>query len=155
MWSLIFPTMIIPYNLIVARTFFESSIPTELRESAYLDGCTEFQFFKDIALPLSKAIVAILVLFYGVSQWNTYFNAMIYVRRQEMYPLQLVLRNILIENQVSQEMMQDAKQAAAQIERAGLIKYVSIIVSAAPLMILYPFIQKYFVKGVLIGSVKG
>ncbi len=80
---------------------------------------------------------------------------MIYIRRQEMYPLQLVLRNILIENQVSQEMMQDAKQAAAQIERTGLIKYVSIIVSAAPLMILYPFIQKYFVKGVLIGSVKG
>lgn len=155
MWSLVFPTMIVPYNLIVARTFFESSIPSELRESAYLDGCTEFQFFKDIALPLSKAIVAILVLFYGVSQWNTYFNAMIYIRRQEMYPLQLVLRNILIENQVSQEMMQDAKQAAAQMERAGLIKYVSIIVSAAPLMILYPFIQKYFVKGVLIGSVKG
>ena len=155
MWSLILPTLIVPYNLIVARTFFETSIPSELRESAYLDGCTEFRFFTDIALPLSKAIVAILVLFYGVSQWNTYFNAMIYIRRQEMYPLQLVLRNILIENQVSQEMMQDAQQAAAQIERAGLIKYVSIIVSAAPLMILYPFIQKYFVKGVLIGSVKG
>lgn len=84
-----------------------------------------------------------------------YSSCMIYIRRQEMYPLQLVLRNILIENQVSQEMMQDAKQAAAQIERTGLIKYVSIIVSAAPLMILYPFIQKYFVKGVLIGSVKG
>lgn len=155
MWSLILPGMIVPYNLIVARTFFETSIPSELRESAYLDGCTEFRFFKDIAIPLSKAIIAIMVLFYGVAQWNTYFNAMIYIRRQEMYPLQLVLRNILIENQVSQEMMQDAKQAAAQMERAGLIKYVSIIVSAAPLMVLYPFIQKYFVKGVLIGSVKG
>lgn len=155
MWALIFPGMIVPYNLIVARTFFESSIPSELRESAYLDGCTEFNFFKDIALPLSKAIIAIMVLFYGVAQWNTYFNAMIYIRRQEMYPLQLVLRNILIENQISQEMMEDAQQAALQMERAGLIKYVSIIVSAAPLMILYPFIQKYFVKGVLIGSVKG
>lgn len=154
-WALVFPGMIVPYNLIVARTFFESSIPSELRESAYLDGCSEFNFFKDVALPLSKAIVAIMVLFYGVAQWNTYFNAMIYIRRQEMYPLQLVLRNILIQNQVSQEMMEDAKQAAAQMERAGLIKYVSIIVSAAPLMILYPFIQKYFVKGVLIGSVKG
>lgn len=89
------------------------------------------------------------------SMSRIYSSCMIYIRRQEMYPLQLVLRNILIENQVSQEMMQDAKQAAAQIERTGLIKYVSIIVSAAPLMILYPFIQKYFVKGVLIGSVKG
>ena len=155
MWALIFPGMIVPYNLIVARTFFESSIPSELRESAYLDGCSEINFFKDIALPLSKAIIAIMVLFYGVAQWNTYFNAMIYIRPQEMYPLQLVLRNILIENQISQEMMEDAQQAALQMERAGLIKYVSIIVSAAPLMILYPFIQKYFVKGVLIGSVKG
>lgn len=154
MWAMVIPTLIVPYNLIVARTFFESAIPGELRESAYLDGCSEFQFFKDIAMPLSKAIVAIMVLFYGVAQWNTYFNALLYLR-PENYPLQLVLRNILIENQVSQEMLEDAKQAAAQMERAGLIKYVSIIVSAAPLMILYPFIQKYFVKGVLIGSVKG
>lgn len=156
MWSLIFPGMIVPYNLIVARTFFESSIPMELHESAQLDGCTEWQFFKDVAMPLSKAVVAMMILFYGVAQWNTYFNAMIYVgRNQAMYPLQLVLRNILIENQVSQEMLGDVYQAALQQERAGLIKYVSIIVSAAPLMILYPFVQKHFVKGVLIGSVKG
>ena len=155
MWALVFPGLIVPYNLIVARTFFETSIPSELRESAQLDGCTEFQFFKDIAIPLSKAIIAIMVLFYGVAQWNTYFNAMIYIRDQSMYPLQLVLRNILIENQVSQELLGDTQQMALQFERAGLIKYVSIVVSAAPLMILYPFIQKYFVKGVLIGSVKG
>ena len=155
MWSLILPGLIVPYNLIVARTFFESSIPKELLESGRLDGCTEFQIFKDIVMPLSKAVIAILVLFYGVAQWNTYFNAMIYIRRQELYPLQLILRNILIENQISQEMMEDTKQAAAMMERAGLIKYVSIIVSAAPLMIMYPFVQKHFVKGVLIGSVKG
>ena len=155
MWSLILPGLIVPYNLIVARTFFETSIPKELLESARLDGCGEFQIFKDIVLPLSKAVIAILVLFYGVAQWNTYFNAMIYIRKQELYPLQLVLRNILIENQISQEMMEDTKQAAAMMERAGLIKYVSIIVSAAPLMIMYPFVQKHFVKGVLIGSVKG
>lgn len=155
MWSLIFTGMIVPYNLIVARTFFESSIPGELRESAQLDGCTEWQFFKSVAMPLSKAVVAMMILFYGVAQWNTYFNAMIYIRTRDKYPLQLVLRNILIENQVSQEMMNDAQQAALQMERAGLIKYVSIIVSAAPLMILYPFVQKHFVKGVLIGSVKG
>ena len=156
MWSLIFPGMIVPYNLIVARTFFESSIPDELRESAQLDGCTEWQFFKEVAMPLSKAVIAMMILFYGVAQWNTYFNAMIYLGRyQAKYPLQLVLRNILIENQVSQEMLGDVYQAALQQERAGLIKYVSIIVSAAPLMILYPFVQKHFVKGVLIGSVKG
>ena len=155
MWSLILTGMIVPYNLIVARTFFESSIPGELRESAQLDGCTEWQFFKSVAMPLSKAIVAMMILFYGVAQWNTYFNAMIYIRSRDKYPLQLVLRNILIENQVSQEMMNDAQQAALQMERAGLIKYVSIIVAAAPLMILYPFVQKHFVKGVLIGSVKG
>ena len=155
MWSLILPGLIVPYNLIVARTFFETSIPKELLESARLDGCSEFQIFKDIVLPLSKAVIAILVLFYGVAQWNTYFNAMIYIRNQDLYPLQLVLRNILIENQISQEMMEDTKQAAAMMERAGLIKYVSIIVSAAPLMIMYPFVQKHFVKGVLIGSVKG
>lgn len=155
MWSLVLPGMIVPYNLIIARTFFETSIPGELRESAQLDGCSEWQFFKSVAMPLSKAVVAMMILFYGVAQWNTYFNAMIYIRSRDLYPLQLVLRNILIENQVSQEMMSDAQQAALQMERAGLIKYVSIIVSAAPLMILYPFVQKHFVKGVLIGSVKG
>lgn len=155
MWSLILPTMIVPYNLIIARSFFESSIPNELRESALLDGCTEFQFFCKMALPLSGAIVAIMILFYGVAQWNTYFNAMIYIKDQTRYPLQLVLRNILIENQVSVEMTGDAALAALKMERAGLIKYVSIIISAAPLLIMYPFVQKHFVKGVLIGSVKG
>lgn len=155
MWSLILPTMIVPYNLIIARTFFESSIPTELREAASLDGCSEFQFFSRIVMPLSGSIIAIMVLFYGVAQWNTYFNAMIYIKDQVLYPLQLVLRNILIENQVSADMLGDAALAAAKMERAGLIKYVSIIVSAAPLLALYPFLQKYLVKGVLIGSVKG
>lgn len=155
MWSLILPTMIVPYNLIIARTFFESSIPGEVRESAMLDGCSEFQFFCKIALPLSGAIIAIMVLFYGVAQWNTYFNAMIYIKDQSKYPLQLVLRNILIENQVSTDMVGDSALTALKMERALLIKYVSIIVSAAPLLIMYPFVQKHFVKGVLIGSVKG
>lgn len=155
MWALILPSMIVPYNLIVARTFFESSIPSELRESAALDGCTEWQFFKQVALPLSKAIIAIMILFYGVSQWNTYFNAMIYLRDADKYPLQLVLRNILINSNVSADMVGDAKLLAEQQQRAELVKYVSIIVSSAPLLIMYPFIQKHFVKGVLIGSVKG
>lgn len=155
MWALVFPTMIVPYNLIVARTFFETSIPSELRESAQLDGCSEWQFFKQVALPLSGAVIAIMILFYGVAQWNTYFNAMIYIRDADKYPLQLVLRNILINSNVSADMVGDAKLLAEQQQRAELVKYVSIIVSAAPLLILYPFIQKHFVKGVLIGSVKG
>ena len=120
-----------------------------------LDGCSEFQFFCKIALPLSGAIIAIMVLFYGVAQWNTYFNAMIYIKDQSKYPLQLVLRNILIENQVSTDMVGDSALTALKMERASLIKYVSIIVSAAPLLIMYPFVQKHFVKGVLIGAVKG
>ncbi len=154
-WSLIIPSLVVPYNLIIARSFFESSIPGELHEAAMLDGCNEYDFFKKVALPLSKAIIAIMVLFYGVAQWNTYFNAMLYIKDQALYPLQLVLRNILVENQVSAEMVGDTVAAAARAEKAELIKYVSIIVSIVPLMIMYPFVQKHFVKGVLIGSVKG
>lgn len=155
MWSMVLPLMIVPYNLIIARSFFESSLPEELREAAMLDGCTELQYFRKIVLPLSSAIIAIMILFYGVAQWNTYFNALLYIKDQALYPLQLVLRNILIENQVPADMIGDVAQAAIRAERAELIKYVSIIVSAAPLLILYPFVQKHFVKGVMVGSVKG
>lgn len=155
MWSMVLPLMIMPYNLIIARSFFESSLPEELREAAMLDGCTELQYFRKIVLPLSSAIIAIMILFYGVAQWNTYFNALLYIKDQALYPLQLVLRNILIENQVPADMIGDVAQAAIRAERAELIKYVSIIVSAAPLLILYPFVQKHFVKGVMVGSVKG
>lgn len=155
LWSLVLPVMIVPYNLIIARTFFENSLPDELWEAAVLDGCTEFQYFSRIVMPLSGAIVAIMILFYGVAQWNTYFNALLYIKDQALYPLQLVLRNILIQNQVPADMVGDVAQAAVRAQRAELIKYVSIIVSAAPLLILYPFVQKHFVKGVMVGSVKG
>lgn len=154
-WALVIPFAVVPYNLIICRSFFENSIPTELREAASLDGCNDFQFFFKIVIPLSGAVIAIMILFYGVSQWNTYFNALIYIKDSEKYPLQLVLRNILILNQVSVESMGDSKTAALRQERAELIKYVSIIVSSLPLLILYPFVQKYFVKGVMIGAVKG
>lgn len=155
LWSLVLPAMIVPYNLIIARTFFESSLPDEIREAAMLDGCTEFKYFTKVVMPLSGAIVAIMILFYGVAQWNTYFNALLYIKDQILYPLQLVLRNILIQNQVPADMVGDVAQAAIRAQRAELIKYVSIIVSAAPLLILYPFVQKHFVKGVMVGSVKG
>lgn len=155
MWALILPGAIVPFNLIIARTFFESTIPGELIEAAKIDGCDEFRTFFKVVLPLSGALIAIMVLFYGVSHWNTYFNAMIYFRDKSKFPLQLVLRNILILNQVSADMLGDVVQAAKKQEAAALIQYGAIIISSLPLLILYPFVQKYFVKGAMIGAVKG
>lgn len=155
MWAIFLPVAIVPYNLIIARTFFQSNIPQEMLEAARLDGCDDFQFFFRMVIPLSSAVIAIMVLFYGVAQWNTYFNALLYIRDKNLYPLQLVLRNILAVNNISSDMLGDVTQAALKQERAELIKYVSIVVSSAPLLMLYPFVQKYFVKGVMIGSVKG
>lgn len=156
-WALVLPGAVVPFNLIICRTFFEGNIPNELREAASLDGCDDFKFFFKMVLPLSGAVIAIMILFYGVAQWNTYFNALIYIKDMGKYPLQLVLRNILILNQVSVDMMgiMGAAEAALRQQRAELIKYVSIVVSTLPLLILYPFVQKYFVKGVMIGAVKG
>lgn len=155
MWALILPGAIVPFNLIIARTFFESTIPAELIEAAKIDGCDDFKTFFRVVLPLSGALIAIMVLFYGVGHWNTYFNAMIYFRDKAKFPLQLVLRNILILNQVSPDMLGDVVQAAKKQEAAALIQYGAIIISALPLLVLYPFVQKYFVKGVMIGAVKG
>lgn len=154
-WAMVLPLAIVPFNLIIARTFFESSIPGELVEAAKIDGCNEFTTFGKIVLPLSKALLAIMVLFYGVAQWNSYFNALIYLRDKVLQPLTLVLRNILILNQVSTDMLGDAVKAAEKQQAAMLIQYGAIVVAALPLLILYPFLQKYFVKGALIGSVKG
>ncbi|MGN7360282.1 carbohydrate ABC transporter permease [Paenibacillus sp. SAF-054] len=154
-WSLLLPVAVVPWNLIIARTFFQTSIPDELRESAQLDGCNEVRFFIRIALPLSSALLAIMVLFYAVGYWNTYFSAMIYLKDEALYPLQLVLRNILLANNISPEMMENVEQASKQLEVAALIQYGVIIVAAFPLLILYPFLQRFFVKGALIGSIKG
>lgn len=159
MWALIVPGALSVYNMIVARTFFESSLPEELWEAARVDGCGHFKFFFQIALPLSKAIIAIMVLYYGIGHWNNYFSALIYLKDEAKYPLQLVLRSILIQNEaaLSQQVTTQAAQAALQAQRelVELMKYALIIVSSIPVMILYPFVQKHFVKGVMIGSVKG
>ncbi len=159
MWSLIVPGALSVYNMIVARTFFESSLPEELFEAARVDGCGHTQFFFKVALPLSKAIIAIMVLYYGISHWNNYFSALLYMKTESKYPLQLVLRSILVQNEaaLSQQVTSAAAQAALreQQELVELMKYALIIVSSVPVMILYPFVQKYFVKGVMIGSVKG
>ena len=155
-WAIILPTALSTYNVIVTRTFFNTSIPEELHESAELDGCGEFRYLLSIVMPLSKAILAVLVLWIAIGQWNSYFNPMIYLNDKDKYPLQLILREILLMANV------DFTRAAANPELyyrnqqlSEILRYGTIIISALPLMILYPFIQKYFVKGVMIGSVKG
>ena len=159
MWALVLPGCLSVYNMIVARTFFKSNISEELYEAAEIDGCTQGQFFFRIALPLSAAITAILVLYYGVGHWNSYFSALAYITDAEKYPLQLVLRNILITNEtaLAQSATTEAARAALREkqELIDVMKYSLIIISSIPVLLLYPFIQKHFVKGVMIGSLKG
>ncbi len=154
-WSLLLPGAIGVYNLIVARTFIINSIPGELLEAAQIDGCSDLMYFWKIVLPLSKAVIAVLVLFYGVGHWNSYFNAMIYLHDKALYPLTLFLREILMADQIDPSTIQDPEMQARLAEAAGVIKYALIVVSMVPVLVIYPFIQKYFVKGVMIGSVKG
>lgn len=149
------------YNLIVTRVFFESSIPESLYESAYVDGANELRTFFSIALPLSGSIIAVMTLYYAVAHWNSYFNALIYISKEKYQPLQIVLRNILLNNQMSlaaigDDMDADAVQAAARRQYiAQGMKYALIFISSAPLLVAYPFVQKHFVKGVMIGAIKG
>lgn len=149
------------YNMVVCRVYFESSIPEELYESARIDGCSEFgQFFK-IALPLSAPILAVIGLFYASTRWNDYFNGLIYLSNSDLFPLQLVLRNILVQSQMAAAAIDptlDPDAVYALTRRAYLaetMKYALILVSSLPMLILYPFVQKYFVKGMMIGAVKG
>ncbi|RNA67714.1 carbohydrate ABC transporter permease [Alteribacter keqinensis] len=155
MWALIIPKAVAVWNIIVARTFFQATIPNEMHEAAKVDGCSNTKFFLKIVLPLSKPIIAVMVLFYAVSHWNSYFDALIYLNDESLYPLQMVLRNILIQNEAAASMVGDLDSFAAQQRIAELIKYGVIIVGSLPLLIVYPFIQKYFVQGVMIGGIKG
>ena len=142
------------YNLIVCRSFFESSLPIELLEAAKLDGCSDFGFFFKIVLPLSKAVIAVIALWAAVGQWNSYFNALIYIRSESLQPLQIVLRSILVGNQTMSAMSTGAAAVEAK-QMADLIKYAIIVVSSAPIMCMYPLVQKYFNQGVMLGSLKG
>lgn len=144
------------YNLIITRTYLESTIPQELVDAAYLDGCSDAGFFTKVVLPLSKTIIAVLVVYYGVGHWNQYFNALIYLRDDELWPLQLVLRDILLNTTMTDFLgIEDLEEINRRKQFAEVIKYGSIVVASVPVLILYPFAQKYFVKGVMIGSVKG
>lgn len=160
LWAIIVPNVVSAWSILVARAFFKQTVPDELTESAKVDGATDFSIFFRIALPLSIPIIATMALFHGVGLWNEYFKALIYLNDSEKYPLQLVLRQILIVNQVSATANNQTVDAgtieslAQQIKTAALIKYAVMIVSALPLLIVYPFLQRFFVKGTLIGSVK-
>jgi putative aldouronate transport system permease protein len=153
-WALILPSALAVWNMIITRTYFQTTIPTELLEASQLDGCNDFRFVRSIVLPLSGPIIAVISLFYAVSHWNQYFQALLYLRDQSLYPLQLVLREILIRNDIDNSvfMGRDAEELAQLQE---LLKYSLIVVSSLPVLILYPFVQKFFVKGVMIGSLKG
>ena len=154
-WALVIPGAISTYNMIVMRSFFESSIPEELHDAANIDGCDDYQYLLKILLPLSKPVLAVMVLFYGTGHWNAFFNAIIYLRNAADYPLQVVLRNILLKNVLSENMITDFGGAATYSHTAEIIKYGLIIVSSIPMLAMYPFVQKHFVKGVMIGSIKG
>ncbi|MBM6387419.1 MULTISPECIES: carbohydrate ABC transporter permease [Paenibacillus] len=160
MWALILPSAASVWNIIVSRTFFQGTIPSELQEAAQIDGCSNFKLFFKIVLPLSMPIIAVMALFYGVGHWNSYFSAMIYLNDSAKYPLQLVLRQILVLQEMSAQGsgMMDGSSASAlnnKAEVAALVRYAVIIVSTLPVIIIYPFLQRYFVQGVMIGSVKG
>ncbi|MNO31180.1 L-arabinose transport system permease protein AraQ [compost metagenome] len=154
MWALIIPGAISTYNLIVMRTYFQSSIPWELQEAAHIDGCSNWRLLVSIILPLSKPILAVMVLFYAVGHWNAFFNALIYIRSEHLYPLQLVLREILM---ISQSTGVDGGNVGMEekILLSESIKFAVIIVSSLPVLVMYPFVQRHFVKGVMIGSIKG
>lgn len=154
-WALTLPVAASVWNIIIARTFFQSSLPDELLEAAVMDGCSDFRFFFSIALPLSKVIIAVMGLFYGIIHWNSFFEPLIYLRSENKYPLQVILRNLLIMNETGSRMVVDPMSIAAKQRIAEQLKYGVIVMSCLPLMIAYPFLQKYFTQGVMIGSIKG
>ncbi len=151
-WAVILPGALSAYNIIIMRTSFQE-IPNDLIEASLIDGASDWQILKDVVLPVSKSIIAVIVLFYGVQHWNEWFNASIYLRDRNLYPLQLTLREIVLQS-TENSIISDTDGSDVNIYRP-LIKYATIMVSIIPMMVVYPFVQKYFVSGVMIGAVKG
>ena len=151
-WAIILPSALSAWNLFMTKTFFEVGISESMVEAAEIDGAGQVRTFLSVVLPLSKAIMAVMALYYAVGQWNSYFNAMIFLQDEEMYPLQLVLREILIASETTTG--GSGETILEQYRLANQLKYVSVIVSSLPVIVLYPFVQKYFAQGVMIGSLK-
>ena len=154
-WAMLIPTAVGAWNLIVTRTFFQSTIPQDMLDAAVVDGCSNTRFFIHIVLPISPAIIAVMALFYGVGHWNTFFDALIFIRARHLQPLQLVLREILVQNQMDLELLDDIQTMVDQQRLVESLRYGIIFVASVPILMLYPFLQKYFVKGVMIGAIKG
>ena len=153
-WALILPQAIGVWQVIIARTYFRSAIPDELAEAAQLDGCSDLRFLWSVVLPLAKPLIAVVALMYAILQWNSYFDALIYLKSSNLYPLQLVLRNILILNTTAGGSM-DAGLMLQRQQLADLLKYSLIVVSSIPVLLIYPFVARYFTKGIMVGAVKG
>ena len=154
-WAMILPGAISVWNVIIVRTYFQTSIPPELSEAAMVDGCSDFMLLTKVILPLSMPVLAVMVLFYGVAHWNSFFNALIYLNDKALYPLQLILRSILVQNTMSEDMLAEVDSLANRQVMAETIKYALIVVASVPIIAVYPFLQKYFAKGVMVGAVKG
>ncbi len=153
-WAMLLPGAMTVYNMIITRTFFRNNIPLELWEAAQVDGCSDLYFFWKVVLPLSKSIIAVITLYYAIGHWNSYFDAFLYLTNRQLFPLQIFLREILVVNQVDISMVMD-EMAEAKMALSELLKYSLIVVSVVPVLIIYPFVQKHFVKGVMVGSIKG
>ena len=154
-FALIIPRLIGIWEIIIMRTFIQTTVPRDLDDAAQIDGCSNFRYLVSVIVPLVKPIIAVVTLFYAVNYWNAFFEALIYITNIKLYPLQLVLRNILLRNILSEEMTDIYSSAYDQKKLSEIIKYGVIIVSSAPMLILYPFLQKYFIKGIMLGSIKG
>ncbi len=154
-WAMVLPNAVSVWNVIITRTFLEQNISDELYDAAQIDGCSDIRFLFEIVFPLSGAIVAVLALFYAVAQWNKYMDALLYLQDRNLYPLQIVLRNILIVNSSTPSMMTDTVAAAKYQGLSQTVRYAVIVVASLPLLVAYPFVQRFFIKGVLVGSVKG
>lgn len=154
-WVMVLPGALSVYNMIITRTFIQASIPYEMLEAASIDGCNDTQYFFTFVLPLSKAIIAVNTLFSAVSHWNAYFNAMIYLNDREKLPLQNIMRELLVLNEMNLSDLVDPEQALLLLNSVAVLKYALIVVATVPILCAYPFAQKYFVKGVMIGSIKG
>lgn len=154
-WAMLIPGAINITNLIITRTFMQTSIPDDLLEASQIDGCSDFKYFFMVVLPLSKANIAVITLYYAVAHWNAYFNAFLYLTNKNLYPLQLFLREILLLNRTDGATVVDPETLAAMQGLTDLLKYSLIMVATVPILCLYPFVQRYFVKGVMIGSLKG
>ncbi|WP_028549652.1 carbohydrate ABC transporter permease [Paenibacillus sp. UNC451MF] len=154
-WALVIPSAVSVWNIVIMRTFFQTSIPNEIQEAASIDGCSDWKTLWRIVLPLSMPILAVMVLFYAVGHWNAYFNALIYLTDRGLYPLQLILREILVQGEMEHMVNVGDSSHAKTIMDQEAVKYAVVVVANLPILLLYPFLQKYFVKGIMIGALKG